>query len=65
MQTKTPFERLIRFLSNDGRILYGDVPAGTDFEQLAGKSVKLLRGSPQTELTETNEEATVDKVRPP
>ena len=63
MQTKPAFERLIRFLADDGRILYGDVQAGADIEQLAGKRVKLLRGSPQTELTETSEEATVDKVR--
>lgn len=62
---KPPFTRLIRFLANDGRILYGDVQAGTDIEQLAGKRVKLLRGSPRTELTETKEEATVEKVRFP
>ena len=56
------FERLIRFVDDNGKTRYGDVPTGADIVGIVGRKVKVLDGNPSTTLSATQEEATVKEV---
>lgn len=60
-----PFERLIRFVDDQGQTRYGDVPSSVDINNIAGQKVKVLQGSPRTELSSTQDEATVKQASIP
>jgi hypothetical protein len=56
------FERLIRFVDDQGQTRYGDVPQSVDIDHIVGQKVKVLKGSPSTTLSLTQEQATVKEV---
>lgn len=56
------FERLIRFVDDEGHTRYGDVPSSVDINNIVGQKVKVLEGSPRTALSSTQTEATVKEV---
>ncbi|KAH6697408.1 hypothetical protein F5X68DRAFT_219550 [Plectosphaerella plurivora] len=59
---KTPFQRLVRFESSDGKILYGEAPASKD---LVGQEVPVYEGGSPWSLTPTGTAATIAKVLSP
>ncbi|KAI1628320.1 hypothetical protein EDD37DRAFT_624868 [Exophiala viscosa] len=59
---KMTFERLIRFVDDQGQTRYGDVPQSVDIDHIVGQKVKVLEGSPSTTLSSTQEQATVKEL---
>lgn len=56
------FERLIRFLDEDGKTCYGDLPMSVSADKIEGKSVKVLSGELNTGFKPTETRKTVKKV---
>lgn len=57
------FERLVRFESDDGTTLYGDVTDASAVSNLAGATVNVLDGNLENGFSKTTRTATIKKVR--
>ena len=56
------FERLIRFESEQGGIVYGDLPASIPTEEIEGSTVTVVDGDIDTGFSITTRRAIVKKV---
>lgn len=56
------FERLIRFVAEDGKIRYGNLTKATPTLEIEGSEVEVLQGDVQSGFSKTGEAATVKKV---
>ena len=62
MATKAPFERLIRFESDNGQVLYGDLPASKSTDDVVGSEVSTIEGDFKTGFKKGSSKSTVRKV---
>lgn len=65
LRRMAPFERLIRFEGDDGRIHYGDFGASELPRDVSGKTVQLVSGNIATGFTKSDKQATIKKLLPP
>ncbi len=56
------FERLVRFQSDDGHTLYGDVTDASAVASLVGATVNVLDGNLENGFVQTTRTAVVRKV---
>ena len=59
------FERLIRFQSEDGKTVYGNLEKETPARKIEGSSVEVLDGDVQSGFKKTGGKATVSKLLSP
>jgi len=59
---KTAFERLVRFKSTEGDVLYGEAPAG---DELVGKTVDVYEGSNPWDLKSAGKKAEIAELLSP
>lgn len=57
------FDRLIRFLDDEGRTTYGNVEKPSAAKDIIGQEVLVLEGNFQDGFTKTTERRKVSKVR--
>jgi transcription initiation factor TFIIH subunit 2 len=56
------FERLIRFETQDGRVLYGDVPNAIPTEKIEGSTVTIIDGDITNGFHSTGQKTVVHKA---
>lgn len=64
MATKAPFERLVRFETEDGKESYGDLPSSVANDSIIGSSVETLDGDIRSGFKKTGSKATISKASP-
>jgi transcription initiation factor TFIIH subunit 2 len=56
------FERLIRFVANDGKTYYGNLTKETPTMEIEGSEVEIISGDIESGFSKTGSEAVVSKV---
>jgi transcription initiation factor TFIIH subunit 2 len=59
------FERLIRFVADDGKTYYGNLTKETPTLEIEGSKVEVISGDIDSGFSKTGSEATVSKVLQP
>lgn len=65
MASKAPFERLVRFETDDGKETYGDLPLSVANDAIVGSSVEALDGDIRSGFKKTGSKSTIRKASPP
>ena len=64
MASGAAFERLVRFETDQGKLLYGNLSTAFATDAIIGSSVEILDGDVLTGFNKTGCQATIGKARP-